>query len=145
MKKSNSLELPLYAVFGVATTLVNIGVYQGALSLLHMDYWVSNLIALIASKIFAYIVNKKFVFRSKCEDKKALCKEMIRFIFARGATGLIDYFGLLLAVEVFAWNQIYSKYVLQAIVILLNFILGKKAVFVSGAGRQNISKDRENG
>jgi putative flippase GtrA len=54
----------------------------------------------------------------------------MRFIFARGFTGLVDYFGLIALVELFGFNEIYSKYAMVATVIVLNYVLGKKAVFV---------------
>ena len=122
-------ELFRYAVFGAATTVVNIAVYQ--LLLLFLDYRISNLIAILASKLFAFVTNKRFVFRSRCHSLRELLGEILRFILARGATGLLDYFGLILAVEVFRLDRVWSKYGLQALVIVLNYVLGKKAVFIS--------------
>ena len=122
-------ELVRYGFFGAATTVLNLAVYQ--LLLLFMDYRISNLIAILAAKIFAYVVNKRFVFRSKCGSIKSLLAEMLRFIITRGATGLFDYFALILAVEVFGFERVWSKYVIQVIVIILNYVLGKKAVFLN--------------
>ncbi len=120
-------ELLSYGFFGAATTVVNIAAYQ--LLLLFLDYRISNLIAIIVSKLFAYITNKLFVFHSRCANMKELILEMSRFVLARGATGLVDYFGLIVAVEVMGLNLIWSKYGLQILVIILNYVLGKKAVF----------------
>ena len=122
-------EIVKYGITGLATTLVNIAVYQ--FLLLFLDYKISNLIAIVASKLFAYVTNKLFVFGSKCRSVKELLAEMLRFILARGATGLFDYFGLFFAVEVLHFSRVGSKYVIQAIVIILNYILGKKAVFLN--------------
>lgn len=129
IKNKNSQELFIYGIFGIATTLVNIIIYQVFLKC-QVDYRISNLIALIGTKLFAYVVNKNFVFKSKCSNFKELFKEFIRFTLARGATGLIDYFGLIFAVEILNLSEFYSKYVLQFIVIVLNYVLGKKAVFI---------------
>ena len=126
--KERLKELIRYGIFGLGTSLVNILVYRFLLSFL--DYRISNLIAIFVSKAFAYITNKRFVFRSHCENGRELALEIGRFILARGATGLLDYFGLMVAVEVFGFNRVYSKYVIQIIVILLNYVLGKKAVFI---------------
>lgn len=87
-------EIVKYGITGLATTLVNIAVYQ--FLLLYLDYKISNLIAIVASKLFAYVTNKLFVFGSKCRSVKELLTEMLRFVLARGATGLFDYFGLFL-------------------------------------------------
>lgn len=122
-------ELVCYGIFGSATTIFNIIIYQ--IFYLWVDYKIANLIAIIGSKIFAYVVNKQFVFKTKCENIYSLFLEMFRFIITRGFTGILDYFGLILLVEVFACNQIYSKYFLQLVVIVLNYIFGKKTVFVN--------------
>ncbi len=122
-------EVLRYVFFGALTTLVNIGIYRLLLPLL--DYQISNLIAILSAKLFAYVTNKIFVFRSKCASTKELLGEISRFIAARGFTGLVDYFGLIAAVELFHYDPVYSKYVLQVIVIILNYVLGKKAVYLN--------------
>jgi putative flippase GtrA len=94
-------------------------------------YWLANLIAMLLSRIFAYVTNKIFVFKSKTASPKSLLLEMLRFILARGFTGLIDIFGLIFLVEVIGMDEIISKYLLMGIIILLNFVLGKKLVFRS--------------
>lgn len=129
-------ELVRYGISGAGTTLLNIFLYQ--FLLIFLDYRVSNLIAILVSKTFAYAVNKKYVFRSKCKNTRELIAEIVRFIVTRGATGLLDYFGLILAVETFGFDRVWSKYVIQAIVIVLNYILGKRAVFVN-----NDAEDQE--
>lgn len=136
MKKSKLLqfakkkrELISYGIFGVATTVVNIVLYQ--VFLLFLDYRISNLIAIIGAKVFAYLVNKVFVFRTKCRGIQELLGEIVRFVFARGFTGLVDYFGLIFLVEVFHWSKSYAKYTIQFLVIILNYVFGKKLVFTT--------------
>lgn len=128
-KKKSLKRIIRYGCGGVATTLLNIFLYQ--FFLLFLDYRISNIISIVLSKIFAYTVNKHFVFHSKCRNMRELLSEIFRFIVMRGATGLIDYFGLIAAVEIFGMNKIWSKYLIQLIVIILNYILGKKAVFIT--------------
>jgi len=123
------MELLRYGFFGAATTVVNVAVYQ--LLLLILDYRLSNLLAVLLSKLFAYVTNKRFVFHSRCRNVPELLREMLRFFLARGATGLLDYFGLIVAVDVFHLDPVWSKYGLQILVIVLNYILGKKTVFLA--------------
>lgn len=128
---SEHKQLIDYGIFGVLTTVLNIAIYQ-ILVLASIDYRISNLIAIIVTKIVSYLVNKRFVFRTKCKNMLELFGEMSRYILARGFTGIIDYFGVVLLVEVFKFDKIYVKYFVQVVVIVLNYILGKKAVFISG-------------
>lgn len=121
-------EIFLYGVGGIGTTILNVVTYQ--LLLLAIDYKSANLIAIVFTKLAAYIWNKNLVFRSHCKNFKDFVAEFIRFVLARGFTGLIDYFGVIFAVEILSANKVYSKYALTIIVIIINYILGKKAVFI---------------
>lgn len=120
-------ELFMYGIGGVGTMLLNVVMYR--LLLFIMDYRIANLITLVVTKLAAYVWNKLYVFRTKNDSFKEFMAEFSRYVLARGFTGLVDYFGLIFAVEVLAFDKIYSKYALQIVVIILNYILGKLAVF----------------
>lgn len=117
-----------YGVGGVGTMALNIAMYQSLMMI--MDYKTANLIAIITSKLAAYVWNKNLVFRSYCKDLAGLGAEFFRFVIARGFTGVIDYFGVILLVEMIGFDKVYSKYALTIIVIIINYVLGKKAVFL---------------
>jgi putative flippase GtrA len=122
-------ELFRYGVAGATTTAVNLLVYH-ALLFLAAPYMIANIFAIVLSKVYAYFVNKVYVFRVQSDNAGAAAREVGRFVFARGFTGLVDYFGLIALVELFGFNEIYSKYAMVVTVIILNYILGKKVVFV---------------
>ena len=128
LQKVINNETVRYVVSGIFTMAIGVGVYQGFL-LLGLDYKISNLISLVAGKMSAYICNKFFVFKVRNTSFSEWIKEYLRFIFARGATLFIDYFGLIFLVEVVEFNKIYSKYAIVTIVLILNYILGKLIVF----------------
>lgn len=128
-------KLPIrYAIFGVLTTALNIIIYQ--VMILVVDYKIGNLIAIISTKIFAYGANKKFVFKTRCSTKAEWLKEALRYIITRGFTALIDYLGVIFLVEVFHFNKSYVKYFVLLVVVALNYVLGKNAVFISGTPKK---------
>lgn len=133
-------ETILYAVFGVLTSLLNYYLFKVLLEL-GMDYKIGNLITLIVVKLAAYICNKNFVFKSHCQSFLELCKEVLRFVFARGATALIDYFGLILLVELFRFDKLYSKIFVTVLVIVINYVVGKKHVFKAVKRGEDEQKD----
>ena len=122
-------ELISYVIFGVTTTAVNIIIFQLLYSC-GIDYKWANLVALILGKAYAYVTNKLFVFRSHCDGWVELMKEFIRFVAARGVTGLIDYFGMIIAVEVWGLSALVTKYFLQILIIILNYVFSKWNVFI---------------
>lgn len=127
-KRIVNRETISYAVFGVLTTIVNIGIFE-VLLIAGTDYRAANLVALIVTKFFAYIVNKLFVFRTKTIGFCALLREFGRYTLARGGTMLIDWFGLILLVSVLGISEHIGKFFTTVIVVILNYVLGKLLVF----------------
>ncbi|MDR2884240.1 MAG: GtrA family protein [Deferribacteraceae bacterium] len=127
-RKLVNRETLTYIISGVGVGIVNIGLFQ-ILTAIHMDYRWANLIAIISARVFAYIMNKWLVFCNRSASVSELVKEILRFVYARGFTGLLDYFGLILAVELFHFDQNISKYLITIVVIALNYLLAKYVVF----------------
>ena len=119
-------ELISYLIFGVLTTVVNIVVYYVFNTWLQVNYLVSNAIAWIASVLFAYITNRKYVFES---ENTSMINELVKFIGARLSTGIMDMILMWLLVDVLSMNSMVSKIVVNVLVIVLNYVLSKVFVF----------------
>ena len=126
-------EQILYLVFGVATTLVNWVVYT--LSLLFFSLTVSNSIAWFFAVVFAFIVNKIYVFRSVGTSTKKTFKELSLFFYARIFSGIFEIAGLPLLVwigldqKIFGIEGAVAKIVISVIVIVLNYLFSKFVIF----------------
>ena len=131
-------ETALYAVFGVLTTIENILLFK--ILFIFLDYKIANIITLVIVKITAYVCNKNFVFHSHCNNLIGLFKEFIRFIFARGLTALLDYFGLILLVEIVGTPKIIGKVIVTIVVVIINYVIGKKHVF-KDAKKKHVLRD----
>lgn len=121
-------ETVSYVVFGVLTSIVNIGVFE-FFFLTGSDYRTANLIALITTKLFAYVVNKLFVFRTRTGSVGALLREFVRFVLARGSTMVVDWVGLILLVSMLGLSEHVGKLLVTVIVVILNYVFGKFLVF----------------
>ena len=129
IKKLFTSEFVKYVFSGGAITATNFAVFYLLFSLLGVHYTVANIAALILSKTVGYLLNKLWVFQSKTAGFWGFIKEFAAFFATRGFTGLVDYFGLILLVEVFGLNKLMCKGFVMAAVIVLNYILGKFFVF----------------
>lgn len=127
-KQENIREILVYGAAGATTTLLNIFIYQASIYC-GIEYQIANLWAVIISKVYAYVANKYFVFHSRCATWRGAFVEFGKYAVARGMTGLIDYFGLILAIEVFEIDMVYAKYLIVGIVIVANYFAGKYFVF----------------
>jgi len=81
-------ELIVYVIFGALTTLVNFVVYQGLEYFLKPrwgghSYLFSLPVAFTAALVFAFVVNKLFVFKQKSWERRLVLREAWTFTAAR--------------------------------------------------------------
>lgn len=126
--KGTFQELLRYGFWGVVTTFISFFSYWAFL-LIGLDYRVANLISMLLTKVSAYLVNKLFVFHSKRETRQALFKEMALFIITRGVSGVIEYIGLIILVDICGVGRLIGKGVMIVIVTILNYVFGKTIVY----------------
>ena len=141
LKSFVNRETVSYAFWGVVTSVLNIGLFE-LLLLARADYRVANLIALLATKLAAYVVNKLFVFRTRTESPAALAAEFFRFVVARGGTMLVDWVGLVILVSACGVPETYGKLVTTGVVVILNYVVGKVCVFRQDRGEDSPSRRR---
>lgn len=124
-------EIISYLFFGVLTTIVSLASYYIlVLTILNPDIaWqlqLANIISWICAVTFAYITNRKYVFKSK---SKNILKEARDFYSARVLTLLLDMGIMFLFVTVLKFNDKIIKLLVQVVVTLSNYILSKLFVF----------------
>ena len=145
LKKLLNRETILYIVFGVATTVVNYIVFH----LLYNVLWqqenslTANAAAFVAAVIFAFVVNKLFVFESKSWSAATLKREIPSFLAGRIGSFGIEEAGLFLAEKIFKLGGVIAitvggteldwitviKVALAFVVVALNYVFCKLFVF----------------
>lgn len=128
LNKKLVFELFRYGLAGFATVLVNIFSYF-ILLWLGCNYIVANVISIVLTKTFAYLINKFFVFRSRCPNNKELIREITLFTLTRGFSGLVEFFGIIILVEILMINPKTAKLIIIPVTIIMNYIFGKTTVF----------------
>ena len=145
IKKILNRETVLYIIFGVATTVVNYVVFY----LLYNVLWSqsrsleANAAAFVAAVIFAFVVNKLFVFESKSWSVNTLKREIPSFLAARIGSFGIEEAGLFLCEKVLKLGGVIAitlggvaldwitvvKVALAFVVVALNYVFCKLFIF----------------
>ena len=145
IKKILNRETVLYIIFGVATTVVNYVVFY----LLYNVLWSqsrsleANAAAFVAAVIFAFVVNKLFVFESKSWSVDTLKREIPSFLAARIGSFGIEEAGLFLCEKVLKLGGVIAitlggvaldwitvaKVALAFVVVALNYVFCKLFIF----------------
>ena len=129
MQKLLNKEVILYVVFGIFTTLVNLGSFYIMNSILKINENIANLIAIILAVLFAYVTNKDLVFHSKAEKPKEKLTEFFKFILGRTFTMILEFLGGLILFKT-SIPAMISKLLLTVVVVILNFFISKFFVFL---------------
>lgn len=122
-------ELIAYIFWGVMTTLVNYAAYFICTKLFSIHYLVSNFIAWTISVVFAYVVNKVFVFASKDWSGKRLFKEIWQFAAARVFSGAAETGMLWVLVDIMGYRDSIIKVLTGVFVIVVNYVFSKWVIF----------------
>lgn len=129
IKKVCTKEVILYIIFGVLTTLVNIGSFYVLTSVLHINENTSNIIAIALAVIVAYFTNKDLVFHSQANEFGEQVVEFCRFILGRLFTMAVEYIGCALLFRYAPIPSMISKCMITVFVIILNFFISKFFAF----------------
>ena len=122
-------ELVAYGVVGVMTTVINMAVFWLFNKPLAIHYTVANIIAWVLAVVFAFFANKVFVFENHGWSGAVVLHEAVTFFLSRIASLLVDMAGMALMISVLHCDEMVSKFVVNIVVILINYVLGKFWVF----------------
>ncbi|MBS4979757.1 MAG: GtrA family protein [Lachnospiraceae bacterium] len=119
-------EMIRYLLSGVCTTLVNIGVFSGLRYGMGIRMQTANVSSIVAAILFAFIVNKWFVFRTETNGRVG--KEFLRFAGMRGLSLGAEVLGMQILTMVHV-PDMTAKIFMQVIIISMNYVISKCYVF----------------
>ncbi len=119
----------LYVFFVGMTTLVNIVVFWLFSDVFRIYYLAANLVAWAASVLFAYVTNRRFVFKSKVRGVWNILREMVMFVSARVMSGAGDMLIMFICVDVLHLGNLAGKIASQIFVVVFNYVFSKLIVF----------------
>lgn len=130
-------EVIRYIIVGGCTTLVNLIIFTVMCKFMNIDVTISNFVSVIVSILFAYVTNKIFVFKSRCQNFKELFSECAKFIGARLLTMVIEVGGVYLLVNIIGQDELVGKLETQVIVLISNYVISKYLVFKNDESKVN--------
>ena len=128
-KKFLTIEIILYIIFGIFTTIINIGSFSLLTSIFKLEENLSNTLAIILAVLFAYFSNKRLVFNSKASTLKEKLTEFFKFILGRAFTIILELVGFHLLFNIIGIHKLISKTIITILVIILNFFISKFFTF----------------
>lgn len=118
-----------YLFWGAMTTAVNYVVYFLCTDVLSVHYLWSNGISWVAAVLFAFGVNKRFVFSLGNWMPETVVPELAKFTGARVFSGAVETGLLWLLVELCVLPDGPVKVGVSAVTVVLNYFVSKLFVF----------------
>ncbi len=128
-KKLFSREVILYGIFGVLTTIVNLGVSYLLEGVFHINGAIASAVGIICAVLFAYFTNRKLVFNSTAEGFNEKLKEFGKFMVGRAFTMVVEEGGVIIFYNIMKLPFQPVKLAFTVIVIILNFFISKFFAF----------------
>ncbi|MDE6923097.1 MAG: GtrA family protein [Oscillospiraceae bacterium] len=122
-------ELVSYVFWGVMTTAVNYAAYFLLRNVLLVPLVAGNVTAWAVSVLFAYFVNKLFVFRSKDWTWRVALRELWQMAASRLFTLGLETGILWLFVKKLLLNEFIVKLGANVVVVIANYVLSKFIIF----------------
>jgi putative flippase GtrA len=119
-------EVLNYLVFGVLTTVVNWIVFQIFNAGLSVHWSIANVIAWICSVLFAYVTNRRFVFKSASRN---IIREIALFVQFRLISLLLEMLILFVLIERLSAAPFTSKVIAAVVVVAANYFFSKLIIF----------------
>ena len=124
-------EIVNYIIVGVMTTIFSWVVYAVSIWTFldtqnPVELQIANILSWVAGVAFAYVTNRKYVFKSKEPD---MLREFLQFSGGRVSTWVLDEVMMILMVNVLTINEAFSKIFVSVLVMIGNYIISKFFVF----------------
>ena len=118
-----------YLIAGGLTTLVNLLLFYLFTNLFNVDVTLSNVASIIIAIIFAFFINKFYVFGSDSANLIAFMGEFLRFIAGRLLSMTVEVGGVYLLYNILSLPAMSAKIIIQVAIVILNYVLSKFFVF----------------
>ena len=141
LNKEIKNETIMYIVFGLLTTAVNFLVFVGWRWIFgkgEAESLIATTVAFVISVVFAYVTNKRYVFKTKSWKSDVIKRELPSFFVSRLFSYGVEMLGMFICTVVLHLDETkfmgidsinIIKLGLNVIVVILNYIFSKFWVF----------------
>ena len=121
-----------YLIFGVLTTIINLGVYALLYSFLGVSNVLSTVVSWTAAVVFSFVTSKRYVFGSTSWDRLVVLAEFNKFMAVRIGTGVFEVILMYISVDLLGFNGLLMKIIVNIFVVITNYLASKLMIFKNG-------------
>ncbi len=114
-RKKEFLRTVKFTLFSISAGIIQTVSFAVFEELLHLEHWLSYLLALVLSVLWNFTLNRKYTFQSAANVPVAMVKLALFYVVF---TPLSTWWTAVLTGEGFLWNE----YVVLVLTMLVNFV-----------------------
>ena len=113
-KREELTRTTKFVLFSISAGAIELGSFTVMYEVLHWEYWVAYLIALVLSVVWNFTLNREFTFRSANNVPVAMLKVAAFYVVFIFVTTIVGNY----LTKTCGWNE----FVVKALTMILNFV-----------------------
>ena len=136
MDKKELLRTVKFVLFSISAGVIQLGSFALMNELLHWDYWVSYLIALVASVLWNFTFNRRYTFKSDGNVARAMLLVFAYYcVFTPVSTWLEHQMA-----GVWGWNEYLATILNMALNLVTEFLYQRYVVYRKSLDTNSLAK-----
>ena len=131
-KNAELVRVVKFVLFSASAGLIEMGAFALLNETLHLDYWVSYLIALVLSVLWNFTLNRKFTFRSAANVPVAMLKVAAYYLVFTPLSSWLEH----VYTMQWGWNEYLATAANMALNLITEFLYQRFVVFGSSLDTQ---------
>ena len=135
-KKKEFWRAVKFALFSASAGIIEIAVFTVLNELMGLPYWLCYLVALVASVVWNFTLNRKFTFQSANNVPKAMLQVVLFYAVFTPLSTLLEHF----LTEKLGWNEYLATAINMALNLVTEYLYDRYVVFRGSIDTNELAK-----
>jgi len=138
-KKKEFFRALKFALFSASAGLIEIAVFALLNELLGLPYWLCYLVALVASVLWNFTLNRKFTFQSANNVPKAMLQVALFYAVFTPLSTLLEHF----LTEKLGWNEYLATGINMVLNLTTEYLYDRFVVFRDSIDTNDLAQKKQ--
>lgn len=138
-KKKEFFRAVKFALFSASAGLIEIAVFALLNELLGLPYWLCYLVALVASVLWNFTLNRKFTFQSANNVPKAMLQVALFYAVFTPLSTLLEHF----LTEKLGWNEYLATGINMLLNLTTEYLYDRFVVFRDSIDTNDLAQKKQ--
>ena len=138
-KKKEFFRAVKFALFSASAGIIELAVFALLNELMGLPYWLCYLVALVASVLWNFTLNRKFTFQSANNVPKAMLQVALFYAVFTPLSTLLEHF----LTEKLGWNEYLATGINMALNLTTEYLYDRFVVFRDSIDTNDLARKKQ--